>query len=78
VGWAYDRKIYGLWADYEMANSWIYLSGGLGWKQLSRDIWAFDATTNLTILAANAKATDSYVNVMLDDTSGQVTQIYVH
>jgi hypothetical protein len=57
MGWQYGKKITGLWADNEANNGWAWVDG-LGWRECD---WR-NNTTNLLILAASAKGTNSFVD----------------
>lgn len=70
-----DRRILALWANDERSNAWAYLSGA-GWRKLADD--HDDATTDLLILAAEAKAAGATVKVHEEIRADRwyITEIY--
>jgi hypothetical protein len=72
--WKDNQKITALWAINEDKNVWVYVAG-VGWLKLANN--SESAIIALTILAACAKQMGSNVSYGTDDTSGQITQMYV-
>jgi hypothetical protein len=58
MAWQNSKKITALWANNEANNAWAWIDG-LGWRECD---WR-NNTTNLLILAAHAKATNSFVDL---------------
>ena len=69
------RRIQALWANHEESNAWVWLSDA-GWRKLDDREW--DATTNLLVLAAQAKKENALVKVR-EELRGEtwfITEIY--
>jgi hypothetical protein len=71
-----NKKIGGLYAASD-TGAFILLKGETKWRQLWHENYYPEIATNMMILAASAKATDSFVKLVIDDSIGQIKQIYV-
>lgn len=69
--WLNGRKVTALWSNEQQSNAWGWIDGA--WRKFedAHD----DACTNMTILAAHAKAQNRDVNVLVE--SNRVKEMYV-
>lgn len=69
-----DRKIQALYADGYNHDAQVYVDGGFTWMILRGDDAA--ATTNMLVIAAEAKSDDRFV-VFVEDPPGTISRLYV-
>jgi hypothetical protein len=72
--WFDSQTINALWSINEDKNSWVGILG-TGWVKLANN--SETGIIALSLLAAHAKQLGSPVSYGTDDTSGQLTQMYV-
>jgi len=74
MAWRRGQKITALWAINEDNNVWGWVDS-LGWRKCDRR----SNTTNLCILAANAKQTNAFVDFNEENVDNRptITEIYV-
>ena len=74
MAWQRGKKITALWAINEDNNVWAWVDS-LGWRKCDRR----SNTTNLCILASNAKQTSAFVDFNEEniDNRTTITEMYV-
>ncbi len=69
-----NKHFTGTWSANQPRSAWVYVDGGIGWKQLADSSDAVLAALNM--LAAHAVAGGRVVNYV-DGADGKIHEIYV-
>lgn len=69
-----NKHFTGIWSANQPRSAWVYVDGGIGWKQLADS--SDSALAALNLLAAHAIAGGRVVNYV-DGADGKIHEIYV-
>jgi hypothetical protein len=67
-----NQTVLFVWSNYQPSNSHVFLQG-LGWRKIRDD--NADACTNMTVLAASARANNRPVDVEIDDATNRINYL---
>jgi hypothetical protein len=68
-----NQTVLYVWSNYQPSNSHVWLQGVGGWRKIRDD--NADACSNMTTLAASARATNRLVDVEIDDGTNRIQYI---
>jgi hypothetical protein len=70
-----DQTVLYVWSNYEVGNSHVWLQAVGAWRKIRND--NVDACTNMTTLAALARATNRPVDVEINDATNRIQYITI-
>ncbi len=68
-----NQNVLFVWCNYQAKNSHVWLQQVGAWRKIRND--NADACTNLTSLAASARATNRPIDVEIDDATNMIQSI---